>query len=214
MKNAVTFISAVLAVLSISACVPVVAAGAGAEVGVGAASEGGIKGDFTDKAIYIRITDLWTKSSLKMYSGLTLDVTEGRVLVAGTVPNADMRVEAVRLAWQVGGVRQVINEIRVEDGGGVGGYMTDTWVSGNIKTRMLLDKYVQSINYNIDCVNGTVYIMGVAEDQKEMDTVLDIARNTKYVKNVVSYARLRGETPQGLLPPTNGETEKPLAPHG
>jgi osmotically-inducible protein OsmY len=204
MKHAAAILSAAILALSLSACVPVVAAGAGTAVGVAAAKEGGIKQSMTDKAVYLRITDLWAKRSVNMFAKLDLNVNEGRVLVAGSVPSPEMRVEAVRLAWQADGVRQVINEIKVEQGTGVSGYVTDAWITGNIKTRLLLDGDVQSINYNVDTVNSTVYLMGIAQDQTELSRVIGTARNTKFVNNVVSYVRLRGEQPTGMLQPTNG----------
>jgi osmotically-inducible protein OsmY len=68
----------------------------------------------------------------------------------------------------------------------------------------MLDKYVQSINYNIDTVNGNVYLMGVAQDQRELARVMEYARNADHVHNVVSYVRLRYEDPNnvaGMAPP-------------
>jgi osmotically-inducible protein OsmY len=196
-KNLFAVSAALLSVLPLSGCIGV-AAGAGASVGVAAAQEGGIQGAASDTQIRMKVTDAWLKHDLDMYSRLSMTVKEGRVLVTGSVPTPDMRVDAIRLVWQVDGVKQVINEIRVDGGDGVTGYMTDTWVTGNIKTRLVLDKYIQSINYTIETVGGVVYVMGIAQDQKELDRVINYARNTKYVKNVVSYVRLRGE------PSTNG----------
>jgi osmotically-inducible protein OsmY len=195
----------VLLPFALSSCLPIAAAGAGATVGVAAAEEGGIKRSFTDKSIYITISDLWAKSQYPLYRHLNLSVEEGRVLIAGSLPSADMRVEAVRLAWQAEGVKQVINEVTIDNGRGVGGYVADAWISSNIKSRLLLDKYVQSINYNIETVNGVVYLIGIAQDQKELDRVINTARNTRYVKNVVSYVRLRGETPSGIMTPTTND---------
>lgn len=184
----------IFAAMSLTGCLGA-AAGAGASVGVAAAQEGGLKGAAADTAIRLAVTDAWLKHNLDMYSRLSMTVKEGRVLVTGSVPTPDMRVDAIRLVWQAQGVKQVINEIRVDGGDGVTGYMTDTWVTGNIKTRVMLDKYIQSINYSIETVGGVVYLMGVAQDQKELDRVISYARNTKHVKNVVSYVRLRGEIP-------------------
>lgn len=198
----IVFLSGLLGA-ALSGCTPVgVAAGAGATLGVAAAQEGGVKGAITDAAIRLQIHDLWFKHDVKMYSKLDMTVREGRVLITGSVPNPDTRVDAIRLAWQADGVKQVINEIRVDGGDGIVGYATDTWVTGNLKTRLMLDKYVQSINYTVDTVGGVVYLMGVAQDRKELDRVVDHARNLNYVKNVVSYVRLRGETPAGVLDPT------------
>jgi osmotically-inducible protein OsmY len=199
----IVFTAASLAILSISlsGCGVVgVAAGVGATVGVAAAQEGGLKGATNDVSIRVAITDAWLHENPEIYKHCSLTVREGRVLLTGTVPNPDMRVDAVRLAWQANGVRQVINEITVAKGGGVTSYVTDSWITGQIKTHLTFDKYIQSINYTVETVNGTVYIMGIGQDQRELDRVLDYARNTKHVKNVVSYVRLRGETPPGMLP--------------
>lgn len=190
-----------------SGCTPMGAAvGAGATLGVAAAQEGGIPAATTDAAIRIQINDFWFRHNVDMYRKLSLTIKEGRVLITGVLQDPDMRVDAVRLAWQANGVRQVINEITIENSGGITGYMTDTWITTQLKSKLLIDKRVQSINYSVDTVKGTVYLMGVAQDQKELDRVIDHARNMRYVKNVVSYVRLRGETPAGTLPPTGTET--------
>ena len=208
MKKLLGLAAAAALSISLSGCTMVgLAAGAGATVGVAAAQEGGINAATTDAAIRFQITDLWLKQGFDLYSHLNLTVKEGRVLVTGSVPNPDMRVDAIRLAWQADGVRQVINEVTIAQGGGFTGYVTDKWITGDINTHLLLDKYVQSINYTVDTVNNTVYLMGIAQDQKELDRVLNYARNTQYVKNVVSYVRLRGETPPGLVNPETGKSE-------
>lgn len=203
---------ALLGSVALAGCFPL-AVGAGATVGVAAAQEGGVRGAATDTAIRLQITDLWLKHSLDMYARLALTVKEGRVLLTGSVPTADMRVDAVRLAWQADGVRQVINEIQVEGSAGIAAYVTDSWITSSLKTQMTLDKYIQSINYSVETVNGTVYLMGVAQDQKELNRVMDYARNTKYVKNVISYVRLRGETPAGVLSPVTGNVSTTSEPY-
>jgi osmotically-inducible protein OsmY len=210
MKKAILAALAILP-LALSSCTPVgLAAGAGATVGLAAAQEGGLKTATTDAAIRVAITDLWLKNDVNMYRRVGMTVKEGRVLLTGDVPDPEMRVDAVRLAWQADGVRQVINEIKVEGGGGVTGYVSDSWITSNIRTRMTLDKYVQSINYTVETVGGTVYLMGIAQDQKELDRVIDYARNAKYVKAVTSYVRLRGETPPGIVNPETGQIESSI----
>ena len=59
---------------------------------------------------------------MNTFTKLNLTVNQGRVLITGIVQNPDDRVEAVRLAWQVEGVTQVINEIRVAESDGLPGY--------------------------------------------------------------------------------------------
>lgn len=195
-KSFMGFACAVGIVLLAAGCSPLgLAAGAGASLGIATAQEGGFRGAVTDSAIQLKIADLWFKHSFDMYRKLSMTVKEGRVLVTGAVPNPDMRVDAIRLAWQADGVKQVLNEINVDEGGGVKGTISDGFITSSVKTKLMLDKYIQSINYNIDTANGNVYLMGIAQDQKELDRVLDYARNTGHVKNVVSYVRLRYENP-------------------
>ncbi|MCK5518471.1 MAG: BON domain-containing protein [Alphaproteobacteria bacterium] len=196
------FLPSILCLLS-SGCNPVgIAAGVGASVGVAVAQEGGFRTSITDNTIQLKINDLWLKYNFEMFRKLRTTVKEGRVLIIGSVPNPDMRVEAIRLAWQADGVKQILNEITVDDGSGITTMLMDGWTTSNLKTKLLLDKHIQSINYNIDTVNGSVYLMGIAQDQKELDHVIGYARNASRVNNVVSYVRLRGEKPAGVMEPS------------
>lgn len=180
----------------LSACSPIgVAAGAGAAVGIAAAQEGGIKGTTNDIKIKARISDLWFKYDLETFAKLHLTVDQGRVLITGVVQDPDDRVEAVRLAWQVEGVRQVINEIRIAQGEGLPGYVRDQWISARLRTALTFDRDVQSINYSIDAVGGTVYLMGVAQNQAELNKVIETARTISHVKQVVSYVKMAGDNP-------------------
>lgn len=183
-----------VSLLALNACTVVgVAASVGAAGGIAAAREGGIEQSATDARIAIEINDLWLKYDFDAFRKLNLTVEQGRVLVTGVVQDPDQRVEAVRLAWQPKGVVQVINEVRVEDSDGISGYARDTWISGNLRTKLIFDREIQSINYTIDTVQATVYLMGIAQDQTELNKVISHARDTSYVQQVVSYVKLAGE---------------------
>jgi len=171
----------------------------GTTLGVAAAREGGLKVAGNDAAIRLQIHDLWFKHDFDMYRKLSMTVREGRVLITGTVPDPDMRVDAVRLAWLADGVREVINEVNVDDGRGFRGYVGDSMTTANIRTRMTFSPDIQSINYTVDTVGGVVYLMGVAQDEQELERAIEVARNARGVENVVSYVRLRGEQPPALM---------------
>ena len=186
----------------------------GTAVGIAAAREGGLKASITDAAIRVQIHNLWFKHSIDMYRKLDMTVREGRVLITGTVPDPDMRVDAVRLAWQADGVREVINEINVDNGNGITGFVKDGLITGALKTKLIFDRDVQSINYSIDTVEKTVYLMGVAQNEYELNKVIDHARNIPGVENVVSYVRMRGEMPPVLepLPEKSAAYDVPASP--
>jgi osmotically-inducible protein OsmY len=163
----------------------------GATVGVAAMQERGVKGTAKDQAIRAEINHLWLQKDHRYFGDLNLQVQEGRVLVSGTVKDAETRAEAIQLVWQAENVREVINEVEVTDeGGGVVGYGRDTAINTELRTRLLFAKNVDSVNYSIETVNGNVYLLGVAQNQQELDRVLEIARNISNVRRVVSHVLL------------------------
>ncbi|MDH3473516.1 MAG: BON domain-containing protein [Rhodospirillales bacterium] len=165
--------------------------GAGAAAGVASAQERGLGGAARDVRIRADINDLWFKKSEDLYSRVQLQVQEGRVLLSGAVPDPETRVEAVRLAWQASGVREVINEIEIDDETTLTDRARDAWISSKLKSKLLIDKEISSINYSIEVVNQSIFLIGVAQNQAELDRVIAHARDISYVRRVVSYVRLK-----------------------
>lgn len=203
MKTTKMIAGVVLAGLAVANCTPIGAAvGAGAAVGTAASREGGVGQAWNDAHISAYINDAWFRYSTEMFTKLDLTIMEGRVLITGAVQKPEYRDAAVRFAWQAPGVRQVINEIRIEPSGGVSGYTKDSWIITQFRTKLITDSNIESINYKFDSDNGNIYILGVARDQEELQRVINHARNISYVKEVVSYVRMRGETrpDEGVAP--------------
>lgn len=180
------------ATLLLNGCVGL-AIGAGA-AGVSAASqERGFSGAVKDTVIRAKINDRWLTHNEAMFLAVGLQVNEGRVLLTGKVENPQARLDAVRLAWQVSGVKEVINEIQIAKENEGSTFARDTWISTQLKTKLLFDRDVASINYSVETVGGKIFLMGIAQDQKELDRVTNHARNLSYVKQVVSYVRLKDD---------------------
>lgn len=186
--------------LILSSCTLAGAAlGVGATAGIAASQEGGLGRAVDDAGIQIAINDLWFKYSVEAFRKLDLTINNGRVLVTGVVQNPEHRVEAIRLAWQPKGVQQVINEIRVAESTGITGYAKDTWITTRLRGAMTLEREVESINYSIDTVQGTVYLMGFANSQTELNRVVQLARTISGVQSVVSYVQVYQKS-EGYVP--------------
>ena len=198
----------VLSVLTLSNCAGILAGGAAA-VGVAAVKEGGLSSSATDLRIQTEINDLWLRHDVKFFTKLDLTVNQGRVLITGIVQNPEHRVDAVRLAWKVKGVKQVINEIKIADSTGFTGYMGDAWISARIRSGLTIDKDVQNLNYTIDTVDSVVYLMGVAQSREELNRVVERARTTSGVERVVSYVKIAGED---IAPTADASTQTKQAP--
>jgi len=186
---------AVLACSLTAACDPITGAvvGTGASVGVSAAEDRGVEGAVDDTKIRVQINDLWFRQDNVMFRDVGLTVNEGRVMLTGTVDKPEMRVNAVRLAWQAAGVREVIDEIEVNDKTGISDYANDVWIGNNLRTRLMFDDKVKNINYTVDAVNGSIYLMGVAQSQDELDRVVAHARDISGVKRVVNHVVLKSD---------------------
>ena len=176
--------------LLLQGCVGAVV-GAGATAGTAAMEERGISGAVDDTELRLRINALFSSKDERLWRKIGLQVYAGRVLLTGRADTAHMRAEAVRLAWQAKGVKEVINELQIAESGGASGFARDTWISTQLKSRLLFDKRILSINYSVETVNHTVYLIGLAQSREELNRVTNHARTLDYVKKVVNYVKIK-----------------------
>ncbi|MFL2669374.1 MAG: BON domain-containing protein [Alphaproteobacteria bacterium] len=170
------------------------AIGTGAWLATAASEERGIKSAANDLAIRTRINGLWLDHNEALLTRVDISISEGRVLLTGRVPTQQERLSAVHLAWNASGVKEVINEIQVSGTEGTSEFARDSWISAQLKTILALDEKVNSINYSIDTVDGTVYLMGIAGSGEEVARVRNHARQIKYVRRVVNYVIMKTDS--------------------
>lgn len=186
-----TAIVVTLSLPALSGCVGMVI-GAGATAGEAAVQERGFSGSVDDTKIRADINAAWLGKDTEMYRKVDLNIYEGRVMLTGYVPKESQRDEAIRLTWQVAGVKEIINEIQVDSSGlGFTDQSHDLWIQKKLETELLFDKEVKNINYEVDVVDAVIYILGVAQSQAEMDRVLAMASDIAGVKRVVNHVLLK-----------------------
>lgn len=178
--------------IGLSACVPAVVGG-GAAVGVAATKEKGVAGAWSDTKISAAIKLGLYQKDPDLHRLVDVNVQSGEVLLTGALPTEEMHLDAVKIAWEPQGVVRVIDNIGKSEGATLGTYTADTWITTQLKSKLMLDGDIQSRNYSIKTVSSQVYLMGIAQDQTELDKVIEHARNTSGVTQVVSYVRVKGE---------------------
>ncbi|MDX1574784.1 MAG: BON domain-containing protein [Kiloniellales bacterium] len=198
-KKSTFAVAAALALLGgaamLAACSPTTAAvGAGATVGATAVQDRGVSGAASDTWIRAEINQALLAHSGELYLDVHLQVQNGRVLLSGTVPTPEARVEAVRIAWLPDGVREVINEMEVSEDGSFADYARDRWIEARLRAKLLGDKDVNSLNVSIESVNQSVYLIGVVHSEDELARVVGHAKNVPYVRRVVSYLTLKPDS--------------------
>lgn len=191
MKVLGTFAASLAILLQTTGCITAATAAVG-ESAVIVAQERSVGNAVDDTGILLGIKHRYAQKDVNdLLANVEVKVVEGRVLLTGNVDKPDTQIEAVKLAWEVNGVREVINEIQITDKSGFWNYTRDVWVSTQVRTRLLLEKNLKSVNYSVITVNQTVYLMGIAQNQAELDKATYIASIVPYVQRVVSYVRLK-----------------------
>ncbi|HWD57681.1 MAG TPA: BON domain-containing protein [Stellaceae bacterium] len=173
-----------------------VAAAGGA--GYEAAQERGINGTFDDMNLQARINNALNNQ----YGTITTTVYGGRVLLTGSSPTQAAKAQAVRVARQMQGANQVFDEIAVAPDEDAVGLAKDSWITTRVRSDLMFDKDVRSNNYTIETDRQSVYLMGSARSQPELDRATQLARYVPGVQRVVSYVEVRYGDPSAAGPAT------------
>lgn len=155
--------------------------------------EKGIKEAMSDGMIDAAVNKELINHDINMFLNVEIEVVEGRVLLTGSVKKAKYRMDAIKLAWKVLGVREVINEIEVTNKGGIIRYLNDVKIKTQIRYKIIADKKIRSINYNFESVNGTLYVIGIAQNKKELKRVVNHSNDIKGVIKVVSHVMMKDD---------------------
>ena len=166
---------------------------AGAMVGVGTAAvaasttEKGFSTSVSDGVIFAKLKDRFIQVNTSLLTSADVTVNDGAVLFTGKVKTPEDKIEATKLAWEIKGVREVVNELQVTDTSSIKDIAKDLAASATLRGKMIADKDILSLNFSIDVVNGIVYLSGVASTPEEMNKVVGHAENLRFAKNVVNY---------------------------
>jgi osmotically-inducible protein OsmY len=195
-------VSALSLPIVLGGCPLAIVGGLAAAGGAGYAAnqERGVTGTAEDAAIKLNIQNAWLQANPLMQRDFNVTAYEGRTLLTGTTTSPELKVQATQLASNVPGVRTVYDEIEVAPSEGTWQGVRDTWISAQVRSNLVFNSQVRSVNYTIDTVNGSVYLIGSARNQAELDHVTETARNVPYVKRVVSYVEIRPGQPVTAQP--------------
>ncbi|GMG84191.1 hypothetical protein LNKW23_34050 [Paralimibaculum aggregatum] len=177
------------AVLAVAAgCAPVVPViGGSAVLGTAVFEERTTLAALNDTDIELGIANRLGNHSGELYRDVFVDVTEGAVVLTGSVPRPEDRVAATEAAWATPGVVSVEDALEVAGDGGTNAYFGDVSISNRLRFVLLTDPDIRSINYNVTTVDRTVHLTGLARSAKELQRVIDHAREVEGVRRVVSH---------------------------
>jgi len=191
-NRALRSILGVFFVLALTRCTPTgMAIGAGAEVGSAAMEERSFSDIVDDATIKTQTKGNFLFYSTELFVDVGVTVKEGRVFLTGSVRKPEARIEAVKIAWRSEGVKEVINEVQVEDDSSLLDAARDRWITTKLRVRITLDKQIRAVNYSIETVNRHVYLMGISQNSDELERVFGYLRSMPYVRRIISHVRLK-----------------------
>lgn len=155
--------------------------------------------------------------TVKAYE-LDVDTSDRVVTLSGVVETQAAKDQAVMLARQTDGVRDVIDQITVggeaattgefgddireearEGADAVGdtidrsqGAVTDAAITTAVKGKFLGDTDVSGLKIDVDTSGGVVTLTGTAATRAEADRAASLARETNGVRQVVNNIRVSG----------------------
>ncbi|MBD87208.1 MAG: hypothetical protein CMM34_03020 [Rhodospirillaceae bacterium] len=175
-----------------SSCTKVgTAIGAGARAGLAIAEERSIRTVISDTALKLAVNKGLVESSFEnLFWTVKTTVFEGRVLLTGGVETEQLRDQASEIVWAVDGVREVFNELQVIRDKSVADSVRDKMIVVSLHSKIAGDKKITGINYKIVTYNRTIYLIGVAQTQGELDRIVTYARSIRYVRRLVNYVLL------------------------
>jgi osmotically-inducible protein OsmY len=106
------------------------------------------------------------------------------VLLTGEVPSDAAKAEAERVAAGVSEVRGVFTELTVGPPTSWGTRSNDSYLTSQVKARMVTSRVVNPMHVKVVTENGVVYLMGLVSGPEGAEAT-NIARTTSGVKRVV-----------------------------
>lgn len=188
----VRIISFIALLLAVTSCVETAVVGAVGTAVTVISQERTMGRALDDAGIFWKIKTAYTKAdAYDLLTGINVEVIEGRVYLTGKVPDAKTRVEAVTLAWEPKGVKEVINEVIVTNKKSLGTAAKNKWLKTKISNKLLFTGGVRSLNYSVEAIEGIVYLMGIAQTQEELDKATDAISEVNGVTKIINHVRVR-----------------------
>ncbi len=176
-----------------------------------------VGGTVDDFALKADVETALAEADPQMLAAPTVTVYAGRALLTGTAPSPQLKARLEQAAGQVPGVRKVYDEIEVAPPESPWSSAQDAWITSQVKSDLVFNRDVRSVNYAIETVDGSVYLIGSAGSPAELETATNLARYVPGVKRVVSFVEIRPGAPPGPYPtagpyPPAGSGPTPDAP--
>lgn len=123
-------------------------------------------------------------AQLKEEARINVVSYNGRVLLIGQAPSEMAKETAKNVTMGIEGVSEVYNEIRIGGKIGFGQITKDSWITTQIKSKLLVNAEVKTTEVKVITENGEAFLMGNLT-RSQADAAAEVARNVSGVTKVI-----------------------------
>ena len=170
----------------LSGCIPLIIGGVGAVVATAIVSDHrSLKTMMQDREIANQANiAIKQDSQLMGRSHISVISFNHHVLLVGQVQTPELRARAYELVYKLRFVERVYNQLTISGVTTDLARTDDAWITTKVKTAMLAQPGLRSLELKIVTENGVVYLMGVVSHQ-QANLATDVARRVHGVIKVV-----------------------------
>ena len=189
MEKIINLIWFFLIFFSISTCSPVSSVvSMAANAGI---SSKGFSASVDDSFLKAKIIGKLSSLKLSNISDITVSTSLGEVLLTGYSSNQVNRLKIIESVWEIDGVKKVYNEIKISSSVSFSERTEDALFESRLMTRLLFKSGINSNNYSLDVVGGTVYAIGLAENLDEKTTFEKFLSEMKDIPKLVTIINIK-----------------------
>ncbi len=177
--------------MNISSCSPVSSlVSMTANAGV---SSKGFSASVDDSFLKAKIVAKISSQNVSNLTEVTVSVSLGEVLLTGYVDDQISRLKLVESVLKVDGVKKVYNEVKIDKSVSLSEITEDNIFQSRLMARMLFKSGINSNNFNLDVVSGTVYIIGLANNVEEKMIVENFFSEMDDIPNLVTIINVKNK---------------------
>ncbi len=132
--------------------------------------------------IYGAINDV---PALKQDANISVRSFNGSILLLGQTPTSALRNEAENIALSFTNVKNVYNQIRINEPTAPSTRAYDIWLASKVRANLLADKQVDFLKMDVSVEDSEVFLMGIVS-KENADRAIEITRNLDGVTRVVN----------------------------
>ena len=192
LKKLYSFVCLLFLITCLSGCAGTLLGGA-AVVGLASVQERSIKDAAIDMKLGLQLQKkLFTLSKEKLFGSVDVIIIEQRVMMIGNVESQKLRDLAAQAAWEISPkIKDVLNEITIGEKSTIISEAKDARISLSLSGLLIGDSDISDINFNHSVSEQVIFLIGIAQDDEELNKVINHARTVKGVKKVISHIILK-----------------------